>query len=98
MTQPRARARKAATIEDPPGEVRITLRDVYDMVVALGAKVEQALPSAKSTSDRLDDHEVRLRALEANRWPLSPITIVLGVIGALMALGGLVVSIFALMN
>lgn len=66
---------------DPPA--RVTTRDVYEAVTRLGAKVEElsgqlALErqASTTTSDKVTDHEDRIRSLE--RWAYAiPTTFIL---------------------
>lgn len=60
-----------------PGSVVVTTTDMYHQLLALVAamaEVKGALEAVNSTLKRVDDHEVRIRALEsasvARTWPL----------------------------
>jgi hypothetical protein len=68
------------------GGVVITLRDIYQQLVGLSARVDTALSRSDHHEEQLTDHESRLRALERSRWPLASATV-------LIALGSLAVAI-----
>lgn len=71
------------------GGVVITLRDIYQLVVGLTARVDTALARGTQHDEQLGDHESRLRALERSRWPIASVTV-------LIALGSLVIAAVAL--
>ncbi|MBG0814181.1 hypothetical protein HS045_08110 [Planomonospora sp. ID82291] len=73
----------------------IGVREVYDELKSLGGKVHRHTAKidhvdAKMTSvaEDVNDHELRIRALERARWPLPSIA-------ALISLAGLVFAILA---
>lgn len=47
--------------DEPSAPVRITQREIYDLLVAIDKKLDP-LPA------RIEDHETRLRALERQVW------------------------------
>lgn len=63
----------------------VTITDVYGQQRELAGKVEAALARQEAHADRLDDHETRLRSLEAWRYalPLSTISAIIAAIAAI---------------
>ena len=53
--------------------VVITAREIYDRVVATEGKVDQLLAALDPLRKRVDEHDGRLTALEAERITLAPI-------------------------
>lgn len=80
------------TASDQTGVV-ITLSEIYAEVRSLGqtvGKVDTTLTAFRDeVCARLDDHETRIRADEAARWPLPTVGVCAAVIGAVAALGAL---------
>lgn len=75
------------------GGVVITLRDIYQLVVGLTTRVDQALTKdvehdaqLKKNDAHLIDHETRLRSLEQNRWPLPSAALLVSIAAAAIAL------------
>lgn len=66
-----------------PLAVTITVREIYDQLVGLTAKVDLLLTQQDIIMANQRDHELRLRNLESTRWPLPAVTILI----ALAALG-----------
>ncbi|MGX4737101.1 hypothetical protein [Kitasatospora griseola] len=64
--------------------VSIGAREIYDEVIGLRAEVRSIGQQAESVRTELDDHEARLRALEAWRYAL-PVAALSGIGGALVA-------------
>jgi len=62
----------------------ITVADVYGQQRELAGKVESALARQQHTTERLEDHETRLRSLEAWRYAL-PLSTISAIIAALAA-------------
>lgn len=62
----------------------VTITDVYGQQRELAGKVEAALARQEQHNERLDDHETRLRSLEAWRYalPLSTISAIIAAIAA----------------
>lgn len=81
MTSPTGRRRKA---EEPVDDRYMV--PLPTALVQFMARVETKLDAALTGQE---DHEKRIRALEANRWPLPSLA-------ALFGLASLVVAIFAL--
>lgn len=79
---------------DPLAPVTIGVRQLYDKLETLTAKVDDvrievqqvAQTHSEATKD-LADHEARLRALERGRWPLPSLA-------ALIALASLIVTLY----
>ncbi|QVQ51293.1 hypothetical protein J4H86_21105 [Spiractinospora alimapuensis] len=65
----------------------VTVADVYGQQRELSGKVEAALARQEAHADRLDDHENRLRSLEAWRYalPISSISAVAAAVAAIIA-------------
>lgn len=58
---------------DPLGDplaVRITGREIYDAVVRLTGRVDVLIEQQQTITQDVQDHEQRLRAVEARMWPL----------------------------
>ncbi|GAB3693628.1 hypothetical protein [Nocardiopsis oceani] len=62
----------------------VTVADVYGQQRELAGKVEAALARQQQNAARLDDHETRLRSLEAWRYAL-PLSTISAIIAALAA-------------
>jgi hypothetical protein len=80
-----------------PFDGAVTARDVYGKVVEVGerlalvdGKVDRIDDKVSGVVTRVDDHEERIRKLEAQRWPHRNLTM-------LIAAAGLIVAIAALM-
>jgi hypothetical protein len=72
---------------EPLGGVTITSREIYDAVVRLTGRVDVLIEQQTATRQDVQDHEMRLRALERSRWPLPALSVV-------VALGALAVAFF----
>ncbi len=66
--------------------VMITSREIYDAVQNLIGKVEAVLSRQENTGKTLQDHETRIRSLEANRWPIPTIAVIVAIAGVVIAL------------
>ena len=55
-----------------PNTVRITLKDVYTLLVEVSKKVD----ATQSHGPQLEDHEKRIRAVERNVWIIVGIGVV----------------------
>jgi hypothetical protein len=64
--------------------VTITGKEIYDAVVKLTAAVDRLSGKHEGTARGIADHEDRLRVLEAARWPLPSLAVVVS-LGALAA-------------
>ena len=62
-------------VNDPMGPVVITSRDIYDALIRLTDTVNRLVNAGDGYTEDLRDHETRLRALEATRWPVPTIAI-----------------------
>jgi len=71
---------------DPLIGVTITAREIYDAVVRLTGRVDVLITQQEDANKDLQDHELRIRGLERNRWPLPALS-------ALIALGALGISL-----
>lgn len=60
--------------------VLISAREIYDAVVRLTGRVDVIIDHTQDLKKRHDDHEMRLRALEANRWPVPLLNVILALI------------------
>lgn len=69
---------------DNNGSVRVTLRDVYEIVNEIRADVQALKPLAP----RVDDQERRLRAVERIAWAALGIAGVFGVVMKVIELAG----------
>lgn len=65
--------------------------NTYGAVMELTGKINTLIMQHTYLSDQYKDHEIRLRALEANRWPVP----VLSVVVALCSLG---VALYAVLS
>ena len=59
--------------------VKVSMRDIYQEVQRQGKLLEQIASSLPTQESKVDDHEVRIRALERRMWQ------VIGVFGFLAA-------------
>lgn len=66
-----------------PMHIIITPREIYDAVLRLTGKVDVSIAHSEETAKDITDHELRIRSLERNRWPL-PTIAVLASIASLM--------------
>lgn len=62
------------------GPVIIGAREIYDQGLETRRLVQQIDGKITGVSAELADHEARLRLIERSRWPLSPATVVTGLI------------------
>lgn len=60
--------------------VIISAREIYDAVVRLTGRVDVVIDQASEIKSDVKDHEMRLRALEANRWPVPLLNVILALI------------------
>jgi hypothetical protein len=68
--------------------VTITGKEIYEAVVKLTGAVDRLAGMHDGTARTIRDHEDRLRVLEAARWPLPSLAIV-------VSLGALAAALFA---
>ncbi|MCX4687220.1 hypothetical protein OG401_23430 [Kitasatospora purpeofusca] len=73
------------TPPDQLGVVSIGAREIYDEVIGLRSEVRSIGQQAEGVRAELDDHEDRIRQLEAWRYAL-PVAALTGVGGALVAI------------
>jgi hypothetical protein len=59
------------------------VKEIYDAVLRLTGRVDTLIAQHDETRTDLKDHEVRIRALERNRWPLPSLAVLLSA-GALI--------------
>lgn len=84
--------------ENSSGSVRVTLKDVFNKVDDVGRDVSEMKGSVatirqetqENTKD-IQDHELRIRNLEAWRYAL-PATVVLGLLGTIGSVIAVVIS------
>ena len=80
----------------PETGVMVTLGEIYAQVRSTAstvARIDTTLTEFRSeASAQLKDHEARIRADEANRWPAGPLIIVASVVGAVATVGTLFVT------
>ncbi|HSX99705.1 MAG TPA: hypothetical protein VLG91_20295 [Streptomyces sp.] len=83
------------TTPDTTG-VLVTLPEIYAEVRAMAKtvnRVDTTLADFRAeVTTRLDDHEARIRADEANRWPWPPIVAVATVVAAVAAFAALFIT------
>lgn len=72
-----------------PSQMYAEVRSLHDAVSRVEAKLDQIRDDGKAVNGELQDHEARIRRLEAARWPLPTL-------GALAGLGGTTVALIAL--
>lgn len=63
-------------MSDPLGPVYVGAREIYDMVVRVGAAVDRVADQLVDLRKDRDDHESRLRSLEKARWPLPSLALI----------------------
>jgi hypothetical protein len=61
---------------DPLLGVTIQSREIYDAVVRLTGRVDVLITQHDESRTDIKDHEMRIRQLESNRWPLQSISLV----------------------
>lgn len=80
----------------PETGVTVTLGEIYAQVVSTARKVDGIDTTMTAFRDevstQLKDHETRIRADEANRWPLPNIAALAAVTGSAVALAALVIA------
>lgn len=64
---------------DPLLGVTIQSREIYDAVVRLTGRVDVLITQHDESRTDIKDHEMRIRQLESNRWPLQSISLVVAV-------------------
>jgi len=69
---------------DPLG-VTISAREIYDEIVGMRGDVRSLVENREETDKTLDDHESRLRSLEAYKYAY-PVGAVTGLLGGLATL------------
>lgn len=57
--------------------VSITWREIYDAVVRLTGRVDVLIIQNEDQKAVDKDHELRIRQLESNRWPLPTLSVIL---------------------
>lgn len=75
------------TTEIPEGAVVITTADIYRQLIELTKEMGELRSGVTNLAERskdIDDHEVRLRSLERNRWPLPALAVLIS-IGSLLS-------------
>lgn len=89
---------------DPQPVVVITLKEIWEAVTRLTGRVD-VLISQQDTMSRDQqehereskqvhkDHEARIRALEKDRWPKASVSILVAIVSALLAAGGLFIAL-----
>jgi hypothetical protein len=71
---------------DPIAGVSISPREIYDVLVRLTGRVDVLIAQHEIDRGEIKDHELRIRSLERNRWPVHLLT-------GMVALAALVLSI-----
>ena len=74
-----------------PAQMYTEVRSLHDAVSRVEAKLDQIRDDGRAVATELQDHESRLRRLEAARWPLPTI-------GALAGVAGTVTAVVALLQ
>jgi hypothetical protein len=77
--------------ETPMQGVWISSGHIYSAVLTVSGKVDGLVLQHNGITTQVNDHELRLRALEANRWPVP----VLSVLVALCSLGVALYAVFS---
>jgi len=72
--------------DKPLEPVIIGAREIYDAVLALRGSVDRVVEQHAETRSDVKDHENRIRALEAARWPLPALAIVLSLFTLMIAI------------
>lgn len=62
------------------------VRRVADGLIRVEAKLDSLASNDQAANERHADHEKRLRALEAARWPLPTLGALIGVAGVVLGL------------
>lgn len=80
----------------PETGVMVTLAEIYAQVrstAATVARIDTTLTEFRSeASAQLKDHESRIRADEANRWPTGQVLLIATVVGSVATVGTLFVT------
>lgn len=66
--------------------VIITAREIYNVVVQTGGKVDVLVTQVSAMQQSQSDHESRIRSLERGRWKLPGVSMGISVIAALATL------------
>lgn len=69
-----------------PSQMYAEVRSLHDAVSRVEAKLDQIRDDGKAVTSELQDHESRIRRLEAARWPLPTIGALAGMAGVGTAL------------
>ncbi len=67
------------------GGVVVTLRDIYDMLLAVRADVSRLADQHGGTARQGTDHETRIRALERARWPLPTVSVLIAALAVVVS-------------
>ena len=70
--------------------VRITLRDVYDVVQQTRDDVAEIKGHVNTQGDAVKDHEERIRAVEKRVWALPSLAAIIGAAGLLVSILGVI--------
>ena len=66
--------------------VGITWREIYDAVVRLTGRVDVLIIQNDEQKADVKDHEMRIRQLESNRWPLPTLGALTGIAALILTL------------
>lgn len=60
--------------------IHISNREIFDSVRELTRKTDNVLTELRSVRDTLEDHDQDIEMLKARRWPLSSLTVIIGIV------------------
>lgn len=67
-------------------ELIIGIKDVYERLVTVGTKVDVLLAQHDQVTRATSDHELRLRSLERNRWPLPSLSVIIAALALFLTI------------
>lgn len=74
------------TMTPDPLSVVISAREIYDAIARLTGRVDVVIAQNEDMRKKHEDHELRLRALERNRWPLPTVAVLVAVASLAVAI------------
>ncbi len=70
---------------DPLLGVTIQSREIYDAVVRLTGRVDVLIMQHEESKADIKDHELRIRHLESNRWPIPALSLLVAIAALVVA-------------
>lgn len=67
-------------------EPNLLAAEIYAQLAKLTAKIDVLITKMDSSQAQTNDHETRIRALEKARWPMTSVTVLVGVIALVVSI------------